>query len=214
MSEIETSTTQGISRRSLAAGVAWTAPAIWMASAAPAVAASFDLKETWLSAQYSCNNEGWKMGFALTNPGIANLKVVTVVISVGTYSWTATPNQNLPIQVAPTTFIKGWTPWKVGGVDQGASVFGASPTGGADGLFSNFATTGSCLVGNDPDCTCTNGSVCIGPCLIMAKLGSLKVTFTMQIGNNVASQWNVVLNGALPSQCGTNNWDDCDNFVT
>lgn len=82
MSETDTVTAQGISRRSLAAGVAWTAPAILMASAAPAVAASaFGL--TWDSAMYSGPNGRWAFEFTIVNPTGAKLTNTSITIAGG-----------------------------------------------------------------------------------------------------------------------------------
>lgn len=211
MSESETKTNQGISRRSLAAGVAWTAPAIWMASAAPAVAASMYLKEAWVGAQYSCNNGKWTMFFEMTNTATLKLKVTGVVITNGTLTWTSTKGKNLPVQVAPTAWDDGYNPWKdASNNDVLQSKWGASPAFD-DALHSGYATTGTCAVANNPDCACTNGTSCIGPCLILAKDGPFTVTFTLEIDGG--TPFTVVLPNAYPKECGVNHFAGCNNFV-
>lgn len=91
--------TRPVSRRALAAGVAWSAPAVWLAAAAPATAASPDYILGFVEAEYSGANGRWNLSVSVQNLTGIKVKVTQIKISApfGTPKWTFTwtPNTNI-----------------------------------------------------------------------------------------------------------------------
>ncbi len=225
MSETETSTTQGISRRSLAAGVAWTAPAIWMASAAPAMAASMDLWGSWTSAQFSCGNGKWYMGFTVNNPRPTAVTVTTITIVAttnpfGTWTWSGINNSVAAnsAEVFPVEDLLWGSHTKA----QSFARWGAEPD--SNGVpYSNYCKTGDCTASNDT-CLCGDGSapaaitfLCpggcrlVGPCAILAMQGPYTVTIS---GTSGSGPWSTTLVDNLPRSCGDLNNNTCQGLAT
>ena len=230
MSETETSTTQGISRRSLAAGVAWTAPAIWMASAAPAMAASLDLWGSWRTAQFSCGNGKWYMGFTVNNPRPVAVKITTITIqrttsSFGTWNWTGV-NQNVAANSSVVLNDKAIS-W-LGSSALDFARWGAEPD--SNGVAeANYCKTGTCTASNDT-CLCGDGSVptgtgptnytcpggcrLVGPCAILAMQGPYTVTISGTQVSGAAFTWSTTLVNSLPLACGDKNNNNCEGLAT
>ena len=93
-----TNTSRGVSRRTLVKGTAWAVPAVAVASAAPAYAASpkpAGLSSTW----YSCNNGTFKFFF---NPA-PGITITSVTIQS---SWTPFAPPNPPFTLTLSTVTK------------------------------------------------------------------------------------------------------------
>lgn len=221
MSQIENvMESRPVPRRVIAAGVAWSAPAIWLASAAPAMAASATYAVTW-SAKYSCNNSKWELTFKINNERLTTPKVTEIKVTAP-FGWRYIQTLNTTLAAnGETTIGLGYNAWeKPNGGGGWVSVtdtesyarWGATPLPAvpvsppnSDVLYSDYCREAVCT-SSDQNCVCQNCSgTCLGPCAILAMQGAYTVAVTLQLGANT---WTVT-SSSVPNSCGVHNNDSC-----
>ena len=211
MTETDTASPQRpVSRRALAAGVAWSAPAVWLTAAAPAMAASPDYKLVFTEALYSGANGKWEFSVSIQNftaiePTVAEVKITAP------YGWTFTFDPNKTVKPGATITVQSSKMlWDGKTSDQSRGRWGAGPC--TTGAIAGYCKTATCNASTDT-CTCSPGCTCHGPCAIFAMQGpySITVTFTYKV-NTVTQTWTVTSPFPYPTRCGNSN-DSCAGLL-
>ena len=195
--------TRPVSRRTLAAGVAWSAPAVWVASAAPAMAASPDYILQFVEAKYSGAKGNWIFSVSVQNQTGIQVKVTQIKITAP-FGWTFTYMPNKTINAGSTlTMASSKQQWD-GKVDADTRArWGAGPC--TTGAIAGYCKSATCLAATD---TCNCGAcagTCHGPCAIFAMQGSYVIQVTFETTSAPILTWTVIRSFAYPNACGNSN---------
>lgn len=197
--------TRPVSRRVLAAGVAWSAPAVWMASAAPAMAASLDYILGFVEAAYSGANGNWNYSVSFQNQTPYKVKVTEIKITAAfgwTFTWT--PNSNINAN-STDTMASGKQQWDGKTSTDTKARWGAGPC--TTGPITTYCKAATCNAATDTRACSSCGGTCHGPCALLAMQGPyvIKVTFIPQSGPQSGVTLTLIGTFAYPTSCGNSN---------